>query len=222
MSDEIRGTFRYYRIFSTLFKSNHSCFSGYQGNMSGPYSQNPYASNNNPQGGNPYAPSGYGMPGSNPGYPQSGYPPPPQQQQQYPPQYGNNPYGPPTTGGYGSGYPPQSNTNAYPPPNPGFPGAGGYPPAGGFPGAPGGFMPNDPRMQRLNQVVQQYEINRDFAARLQALGNCEIVVLCDDSGSMNTPLQGTNQTRWDELKSVCFSSCTTIFYLLFFSRSSIL
>lgn len=149
--------------------------SGYQNNMPGPYGNNPYASNPNPQGGNPYAPSGYGMPGSNTGYPPSGYPP---QQHQPPPSqpYGNNPYGA-NTSGYGSGYPPP-------------------------PGPAGGMMPNDPRSQRLNQVIQRYEIHRDFAARLQALANCEIVVLCDDSGSMNTPLQGTNQTRWDELKSV--------------------
>jgi len=197
--------------------------------MSGPYGNNPYAPNTNPQGVNPYGPpGGFGMPGGNTSYPQSGYPPPSQ--------HGNNPYGQPTAGGYGGGaggYPPPQGGSGYPPSNPGYPGAGGYPPPGGtgypgaqpggypgaqpggYPGAPsggypggqpGGFMPNDPRMQRLNQVIQQYEINRDFAARLQALANCEIVVLCDDSGSMNTPLQGTNQTRWDELKSVCSSS----------------
>ena len=210
--------------------------------MSAPYGNNPYGPNTNPQGGNPYAPSagGYG----NPGHPQSGYPPP----QQQPPQYGNNPYGPSNTGGYGAGYPPQGGSgypppggsgyppqggsgyppqggNAYPPPNSGFPAAGGYPPTGGYPGAQpaaGGFMPNDPRMQRLNQVVQQYEINRDFAARLQALANCEIVVLCDDSGSMNTPLQGTNQTRWDELKSVCSCHLTLKVLIDHRLRSSIL
>ena len=83
-------------------------------------------------------------------------------------------------------------------------GANPYAPAvnppqqGGYPGG-GGHMQNS---QRLNQVVQQYEINPQFAARLQALAAFEIVILCDDSGSMNTPLQGSNQTRWEELKSV--------------------
>jgi len=91
------------------------------------------------------------------------------------------------------------------------------PPQGGYPGGQqtggfggpgmgpntGGIMSNDQRAQRLNQVIQQYEINQQYASRLQALGTCEIVILCDDSGSMNTPLQGSNQTRWDELKSVC-------------------
>ena len=81
-------------------------------------------------------------------------------------------------------------------------------------------MSNDQRAQRLNQVIQQYEINQQFAARLQALGNCEIVLLCDDSGSMNTPIQGTNQTRWDELKTVrnsvtiSFFVCIDLFDLL--------
>ena len=70
-------------------------------------------------------------------------------------------------------------------------------------GGGGGSMPNDQRSQQLNQVIQRHEINQQFAARLQALGNCEIVLLCDDSGSMNTPLDGSNQTRWEELKSVC-------------------
>ncbi|CAF3487691.1 unnamed protein product, partial [Rotaria sp. Silwood2] len=79
-----------------------------------------------------------------------------------------------------------------------------YPSQGGFPGSQqsGGFMSNDQRSQQLNQLVQRYEISPQIAARLHILANCEIVVLCDDSGSMNTPLQGTNQTRWDELKSL--------------------
>ena len=170
------------------------------GNPYAPGSQsqagNPYAQGPQSQAGNPYAQSGYGMPG--------GYPPSSGQQP-----YGNSPYaqGP---GGYGGGYPPQ--TGGYPPqggsyaPAPGGP----YPqPQGGYSGAnpgmnqnPGGFMPMEQRNQRLNQVIQQYEINQQFASRLQALANCEIVVLCDDSGSMNATLQGTNQTRWDELKKV--------------------
>jgi hypothetical protein len=82
-------------------------------------------------------------------------------------------------------------------------GASTYPQSGSYGSNPGNFMPNDQRSQRLNQVAQQYEIHPQFAARLQALGNYEVVILCDDSGSMNTPIQGTNQTRWDELKSVC-------------------
>jgi hypothetical protein len=32
--------------------------------------------------------------------------------------------------------------------------------------------------------------------------NCEVVILVDDSGSMNMPLKGTNETRWDEMRRV--------------------
>lgn len=77
---------------------------------------------------------------------------------------------------------------------------------GGYGSNPSAFLPNNQGSQRLNQVAQQYEINPQFAARLHALGNYEVVILCDDSSSMNTPIQGTNQTRWDELKSVRFLS----------------
>jgi hypothetical protein len=161
-----------------------------------------------PYGGSPYA--------QNTGAPGIGYPP--SQTGAYPPQGGAYP---PQGGAYppqGGAYPPQSGgypsqTGGYPPQTGGYPGQqpsrqpqSAYPevPQGGGFGGPntGGLMSNDQRAQRLNQVVQQYEIDKQFAARLNALANCEIVVLCDDSGSMNTPIQGSNQTRWDELKSV--------------------
>jgi len=93
-------------------------------------------------------------------------------------------------------------------------GGGGWPPqqpaygaqqysygqTGGY-GAPQG---NDQRAQRLNQIGQKYNIHPQFISRLHALANYEVVLLCDDSGSMNTQVMGTNQTRWDELKSVQF------------------
>lgn len=66
----------------------------------------------------------------------------------------------------------------------------------------GGFMPDDPRLARLQPIIQRYEINPQFAGRLAILAQCEIVILVDDSGSMNMPLQGTNQTRWDEMRQV--------------------
>lgn len=65
-------------------------------------------------------------------------------------------------------------------------------------------MPQVQHSQRLNQVTQQYNIHPQFAARLHALANYEVVVLCDDSSSMHSPIQSTYQTRWDELKSVGF------------------
>jgi hypothetical protein len=158
-----------------------------QGGYGGP--GNPYTQEYNPEGGNPYTQGGYpyaqNIDPLAPGYPPSG------------------------TGGY----PLQSG--GYPGQQPAYPSQGGYPgqqPAypsqGGYPGSQqiSGFGPNDPRTQRLNQIIQQYEINQQFGTRLHALGNCEVVVLCDDSGSMNTPLQGSTQTRWEELKFVCRNS----------------
>ena len=65
-----------------------------------------------------------------------------------------------------------------------------------------GFATNDPRIQKLNETIQKYEISSLFAPHLHTLLNCEIVLLCDDSGSMNAPLHGSSQTRWDELKHV--------------------
>lgn len=76
-----------------------------------------------------------------------------------------------------------------------------------------GFAANDPRVQKLNQVIQRYEINPQFGQRLHALLNCEIVLLCDDSGSMNAPLQGSNQTRWDELKHVSIQKLSLSIFL---------
>ena len=195
-------------------------------------SGNPYTQGSNPPGGNPYTQGGYGTSGggSGPGgYPPSGQQSyggnpygqnagpsgagyPPSQGGGYPPQSGGYP---PQSGGHppqSGGHPPQSGgypsqTGGYPGQQPPYSSQGGYP-GGQQPGGagmgqnPGGFMSNDQRSQQLNQIIQRYEINPQFASRLHALGNCEIVILCDDSGSMNTPLQGSNQTRWEELKSV--------------------
>lgn len=41
-----------------------------------------------------------------------------------------------------------------------------------------------------------------MAKHLETLRGYEVVVVCDDSGSMNTPLDGTEQTRWDQLRKV--------------------
>ena len=40
-----------------------------------------------------------------------------------------------------------------------------------------------------------------MAVRLVALRNYELVIVCDDSGSMLTPIEGTDRTRWETL---CF------------------
>lgn len=55
---------------------------------------------------------------------------------------------------------------------------------------------------RIRAIAGRYEINDALAQRLNILQQFEIVVLCDDSGSMNTPVTGTSGTRWDELRSI--------------------
>ncbi|CAJ1351842.1 unnamed protein product, partial [Effrenium voratum] len=64
------------------------------------------------------------------------------------------------------------------------------------------------RMGRLQQILQRFEVSIAEANDLTALEDYEIVLILDDSGSMNTaakpPSQRTlfeaGETRWDELK----------------------
>ncbi|CAF0762515.1 unnamed protein product [Didymodactylos carnosus] len=68
------------------------------------------------------------------------------------------------------------------------------------------YTTSEDRMQLFQQLVGRYEINREFATKLRGLEGYEIVFICDDSGSMNTPLGDITgpfdrlPTRWDELK----------------------
>lgn len=62
-------------------------------------------------------------------------------------------------------------------------------------------------MEQFKAIAQRYEISDYFAQRLKQLEGFEIVLILDDSGSMNTPLQNQaggpfapSMTRWDELK----------------------
>ena len=64
---------------------------------------------------------------------------------------------------------------------------------------------------RFNALVKQNELNKNVADQLyNVLSNCEIVLLCDDSDSMNKPIaeEGTDpfapkrSTRWMELKKL--------------------
>jgi len=66
----------------------------------------------------------------------------------------------------------------------------------------GGSQQNDSRRARLEPIIQRYEICQAVVARLRVMENCEVVILVDDSGSMNMPLKGTNETRWDEMRRV--------------------
>ncbi|CAF4039466.1 unnamed protein product [Rotaria sp. Silwood2] len=55
---------------------------------------------------------------------------------------------------------------------------------------------------RLRAVAARYEINDTLTQHLNILQQFKIVVLCDDSDSMNTLVDGTTDTRWDELRSI--------------------
>ncbi|CAF4935528.1 unnamed protein product, partial [Rotaria sp. Silwood1] len=55
---------------------------------------------------------------------------------------------------------------------------------------------------RLQAIATRYEINDTLTQRLNILQQLKIVVLCDDSDSMNTPIYGTTRTRWDQLRCI--------------------
>jgi hypothetical protein len=54
----------------------------------------------------------------------------------------------------------------------------------------------------LTKICRDLEIQSKMAKYLPKLKNFEIVIVCDDSGSMNAPLFGPHHTRWDELCSI--------------------
>ena len=75
--------------------------------------------------------------------------------------------------------------------------------------APALFAGADARMEKLKRLAAQFEIRPDFVPRLRKLENFGIVMLCDDSGSMNTAVDapahsaadpyGRVRTRWIEM-----------------------
>ncbi|CAF1011444.1 unnamed protein product [Adineta steineri] len=58
------------------------------------------------------------------------------------------------------------------------------------------------RKELIERFSQYYEINPKLASRMQILGDYDLVILCDDSGSMNTPIHGTTTNRWDECRQL--------------------
>jgi hypothetical protein len=54
----------------------------------------------------------------------------------------------------------------------------------------------------IERLAECYEIRPQLANRIRILEDFELVLLCDDSGSMNTPIHGTTMTRWDELRQL--------------------
>ena len=59
-----------------------------------------------------------------------------------------------------------------------------------------------PVERSLGLIARKYEIKPSMAARLKALRNYEIVIVCDDSGSMSTGIEGPERTRWDRLRNI--------------------
>jgi hypothetical protein len=66
---------------------------------------------------------------------------------------------------------------------------------------------DDYRLARFRELAGRYEIRADFCSKLRQLEGFEIVIVCDDSGSMASLLDqtpgdpfGKKYTRWDELK----------------------
>jgi len=60
------------------------------------------------------------------------------------------------------------------------------------------------REQRLIEICERYSIGSEFLSSLKKLSGFDIVLLCDDSGSMQTLIDSRSNTcmisRWDELK----------------------
>ncbi|CAF1548969.1 unnamed protein product, partial [Adineta ricciae] len=49
------------------------------------------------------------------------------------------------------------------------------------------------------EIARKYKIPPEMARYLRELREYEIVIVCDDSGSMKTEVDDTEHTRWDEL-----------------------
>ncbi len=51
----------------------------------------------------------------------------------------------------------------------------------------------------IREISYELDLQKSMAERLRILRDFEIVIVCDDSGSMLTKVDGTQRTRWDEL-----------------------
>lgn len=63
------------------------------------------------------------------------------------------------------------------------------------------------RLQKFASLAATYEIRHDFCQKLRQLEGYDIVLVCDDSGSMSSIIDddqnpfGRKMTRWDELRN---------------------
>ena len=77
------------------------------------------------------------------------------------------------------------------------------PPYNPYPNATAPPPPEMNKNQKVEKLIRDYEIDNLFSERLDILSNFEIVLIVDDSGSMNTPITNSKHaTRWEELKEV--------------------
>ena len=58
------------------------------------------------------------------------------------------------------------------------------------------------KKELIERFAQYYEIDAKLASQMQILEDYDLVILCDDSGSMNTPIHGTTTNRWDECRQM--------------------
>ncbi|CAF4267956.1 unnamed protein product, partial [Adineta steineri] len=54
----------------------------------------------------------------------------------------------------------------------------------------------------LDDLLGEFNIQKSLGERLCLLEDYKIIIVCDDSGSMNTTIDGSQDTRWDELCSI--------------------
>jgi hypothetical protein len=84
------------------------------------------------------------------------------------------------------------------------------------------MTPQESLMEKFRYLAGKYEIRLDFCEKLRQLEGFDITIICDDSGSMNTPLAYSStggsgafaprKTRYDELReyigiAIEISSC---------------
>jgi len=61
---------------------------------------------------------------------------------------------------------------------------------------------DDHQRKLLEDFARRFEIPPQLLNQINVLEKFDVVVLCDDSGSMRTSIQGTTNTRWDELRQI--------------------
>ena len=52
---------------------------------------------------------------------------------------------------------------------------------------------------KVVEISNKYQISSKMVERLLLLQDFEILIVCDDSGTMKTPVDGNQRTRWNEL-----------------------